>query len=279
VLPHNTVEQRRAALMGFVNMGFYINSLMDGTDSSASLQGVDIEMFDTPARLQENQEPHTDIATLPDTTLLYDRDNSRGSPQKPGSHHHFLTTLEFAGRHWALSFKSLPGYRTSEENTPQIVFGVGVVITLLLSGMIWSLASSRARGWNLAQEITAELRNSEQHTRAIISNALDGIRTINEQGMIASLNPAAERMFGYTEEGIIGKHINILIPDTCHNQKNNFLIMQTDLKKIGNHGLPGQRKDGATFPLEFGISETTLDNQRMFIGTTHDITERKTPGE
>jgi len=274
-LPHSTIEQRRAALMGFVTMGFYINSLMDGIDSSASFQGIDIEMFDTPTRLQENQEPRVDLATLPNTTLLYDRDNNGSSPQKIGSHHHFLATLEFAGRHWALSFKSLPGYRAREENTPLIVFGVGVVITLLLSGMIWSLASSRARGWNLAQEITAELRNSEQHTRAIISNALDGIITINEQGMIASLNPAAERMFGYTAEETIGKHINILIPDAYRNQKNNFLDMLTDLKKIGNHGLQGQRKDGATFPFELGISETTLNNQRMFIGTIHDITKRK----
>ena len=61
-----------------------------------------------------------------------------------------------------------------------------------------------ARGWNLAQEITVELRNSEQHTRAIINNALDGIIAINEQGMIASFNPAAERMLGYTAEEVIG---------------------------------------------------------------------------
>lgn len=114
---------------------------------------------------------------------------------------------------------------------------------------------------------------------AVIDNIVDGIITISDRGFIESFNPAASKIFGFSEKEVIGQNVNILMPQPNHTEHNSYLenYIRTGKKKVIDIGreVIGQRKDGSTFPMELGISELSVDNVRHFVGIARDITERR----
>lgn len=123
------------------------------------------------------------------------------------------------------------------------------------------------------------LRESEARMRAIFDNAVDGIVTIDEHGIIERFNPAAERMFGYTKAEVIDKNVSMLMPSPYHEAHDGYLAhyLQTGEKRIIGIGreVVGLRKDGTTFPMDLAVSEMRQGEHRMFTGTVRDISERK----
>ena len=123
------------------------------------------------------------------------------------------------------------------------------------------------------------LRVSEARLRAILNTAVDGIITINERGIIESVNPALEKLFGYKAEELIGKSIGILMPPQDKAMHDVYLrrYLQTgDAHIIGTgREVLGRKKDGTVFPLHLSVSEFEIDNQRMFTGILHDKTDQK----
>lgn len=134
------------------------------------------------------------------------------------------------------------------------------------------------------QQKTTDSLNNEVMTQtkrlaAVIDNIVDGIITISEQGIIESFNPAALEIFGYSEAEVIGKNVTMLMPEPYHSQQNGFpdnRINAADNELI-NKGdeFIGLRKDGSTFPMELGVSELIIDNDKHFVGITRDITQRQ----
>jgi PAS domain S-box-containing protein len=133
------------------------------------------------------------------------------------------------------------------------------------------------------QRSLALLREGAVRTKAIVDNVVDGIITINEQGMIESFNPAAERIFGYTAAEVIGRNVSLLMPEPHRGAHDGYLRHYLDggePRVIGKgREVEGRRKDGGTFTLELSVSEIRLDTQRIFTGVVRDITERKRAAE
>lgn len=125
----------------------------------------------------------------------------------------------------------------------------------------------------------ATVREQEARLRAIVDHAVDGIITIDEQGTMGSFNPAAERLFDYAASEILGQNVKVLMPEPYQSEHDSYLARykQTGEAKIIGVGREavGRRKDGSTFPLELAVTEVRLGDQRLFIGVTRDITERK----
>ncbi|NQV83865.1 MAG: PAS domain S-box protein [Rhodospirillales bacterium] len=123
------------------------------------------------------------------------------------------------------------------------------------------------------------LRQSEARTRAIVDNALDGIITIDERGLIQSVNPAAEGIFGYPEKDLIGRNISMLAAEPYRSAHDRYLanyMITSDPKIIGiGREVEGQRANGERFPMDLSVSEIVLDDERAFVGVVRDITERK----
>ncbi|MBN4078281.1 response regulator [Nitrospina gracilis] len=131
----------------------------------------------------------------------------------------------------------------------------------------------------LVEERTEELLKSEKKVRSIIDNALDSLISIDEEGIIQSFNPAAEKLFGYRNSEILGKNIIILMPEHFQNEHNAGLsnYIKTGKAKILDTliELEGLHKNGTIFPLELSVNELFQGEQRLFSGFIHDITERK----
>ena len=124
-----------------------------------------------------------------------------------------------------------------------------------------------------------ELLESEARIKAIIENAIDGIISIDARGHVMSFNPAAEAIFGYRSNEVIGQNVNILMPQPYRREHDGYLYnyLSTGKKKVIGIGreVEGMRKDGSTFPLELAVSEVELNDGLLFIGIIRDITERK----
>jgi PAS domain S-box-containing protein len=122
-------------------------------------------------------------------------------------------------------------------------------------------------------------RQAAERLRAVVATAVDGIITIGERGVIESANPAAERIFGYSEEELIGRDVSFLMPEPHRSRHGEYLAAYkaTGERKIIGIGreLVGRRKDGSEFPLDLSVSESNIEGRRFFTGIVRDITDRK----
>lgn len=130
------------------------------------------------------------------------------------------------------------------------------------------------------QTIKDELEKSQDELQAIIHNVMDGIITIDESGLIQGFNPAAERIFGYAPQEVIGQNVKVLMPEPDRSAHDGYLhryVHSNEKRVLGVRGreVTAVRKDGGTFPMELSASEMFLGGQRYFIGIVRDITERK----
>ncbi|MFO0927611.1 MAG: PAS domain S-box protein [Gemmataceae bacterium] len=144
-------------------------------------------------------------------------------------------------------------------------------------------AELQAINERLAQEVTDRrqteqaLRESEGRLRAIVNTATDSILTITADGTIDSVNPAAEGMFGYRREELIGQNVRILMPSPFQEAHDGYLseYQRTRVKRIIGAGREAQaiHKDGTTFPIDLAVSE--VETLGLFTGIIRDITFRK----
>jgi PAS domain S-box-containing protein len=124
-----------------------------------------------------------------------------------------------------------------------------------------------------------ELRESNQRIKSIVDTVVDGLITINAQGLVESFNPAAVRIFGYNADEVTGQNIRMLMPEPYHSQHDGYLARyaNTGERRIIGMGreVMGRRKDGTTFPMELSVGQMEVNGKRMFTGVVRDITERK----
>lgn len=113
---------------------------------------------------------------------------------------------------------------------------------------------------------------------SIIENAIDGIITINENGIVESINPSACNLFLYYPQEIIGKNIDLLMPSS-YKEKYDSCMRSFRSSGINNTGIDrdvlGRKKDGTIFPFRLGISEIKFEKKRIFAGFIHDLSYQK----
>ena len=124
---------------------------------------------------------------------------------------------------------------------------------------------------------TAELRQSQEQLAVILNTAVDAIITINRQGIIQSINAAAERMFGYTAAEMIGQNVKMLVPSPQQEEHDSYLARysQTGEKHIIGIGreVEARRQDGSTFPVDLAVSEVA--HLGLFTGILRDLSQRQ----
>jgi PAS domain S-box-containing protein len=125
----------------------------------------------------------------------------------------------------------------------------------------------------------AALEASEARFRAVVETAADGIVTIDAHGIVQSVNPEAERLFGYRNDELVGHNVKTLMPSPDREHHDEYLAryLRTGVAKIIGIGreVTGQRQDGSAVPLFLSIGEFELNGERFFTGILRDVTDRK----
>ena len=123
------------------------------------------------------------------------------------------------------------------------------------------------------------LRDSEARLRAILQTAVEGIITIDDHGLIESLNPAAEKILGYAVAEVIGQNVKVLMPEPYRHEHDGYLANyhhtgHAQIIGIGRE-VTGRRKDGTEFPMDLSVNEVKLADRRIFAGFVRDISQHK----
>lgn len=127
--------------------------------------------------------------------------------------------------------------------------------------------------------IEQDLASREAHLKSILETVPDAMVVINERGIVQSFSVAAERLFGYSSDEMIGKNVNMLMPSPYRENHDGYIgrYLRTGDRQIIGIGrvVVGERKDGSTFPMELSVGEMRSGNERYFTGFVRDLTERQ----
>ncbi len=150
-----------------------------------------------------------------------------------------------------------------------------VISVLVLAGIGLLLPMVRS-----ARASSEAVRENEQRIRGILDNMEDGVITITVDGTVESFNRAAERIFGYGANEVIGNNVRMLMKQPDAEQHDAILRRYLDtgvgrILGVGPRELTGRRRDGTELPIDLSIAEMEIGAHRVFIGVVRDITARK----
>lgn len=192
--PLDTIEQRRAALYGWVYSPFRIDDLLHGV-----LKGRD-----NPQQRYLRLQVYDGSSTQP-KSLLY---NSEAN-QKASSPSAVLFTLDrrtnFNGHEWTLHFEQLKGSMSGiDYSKAWMMLGGGLSLSILSFFLMLSYLNTRRNAVAIADELTAELRTASGYARSLLETSLDPLVTINPNGKITDVNEGSIKVTGVGREELIG---------------------------------------------------------------------------
>jgi len=182
-MPTETVEERRAAIKGFVYSPFRIKDLMQGILGKGDTE-IDFRIYDGKTTAAE--------MVMYDSAGRYESDVEAVRTLFSNTYAHTS-----GGHPWTLSFRTRPGFiPESDAIEPLMVAGVGICIDILLFLTILSLSSQRSRAMKMAHEMTGELRQAKEEAERA-ANAEIVLRTAAQESN-AKLKTANQGLMRFT---------------------------------------------------------------------------------
>jgi diguanylate cyclase (GGDEF)-like protein/PAS domain S-box-containing protein len=154
-----------------------------------------------------------------------------------------------------------------------VVYGLGLLGILLV---LTNARRTRSRLARLIHARTQELAASENRIRSVVDSVVESVILIDIKGRILSLNAAAQEMFGWSEDELIGRNVAKLMPPPFSDEHDGYLaqFLATGERRIigvGGRRLTGRRKDGSDFDMELSVSVAGEGDDRVFTGIVRDI--------
>ena len=260
-----TLEQRRENLFGFVLATIRADDFFSNVASVAELEEKNI-VFEV-----------SDLDGAGREILLF---SNKSSEQVKNDLNVFATKIPVANREWNLRVYGKNSLDINSRIFLFMVVGGGIIISFLFSALLFVFVDRRNKAVNIAEEMTRNLKESEEKFKAITESAKDAIVMMDSAGKIILWNQSAERLFGYTSLEVIGKDLHKVIPfEKEHQNKRDNLnkFFRTGLSPVlGNTlELPVKNKKGERIEVELTVSRAQLNGGWNAIGIMRDITERK----
>ncbi|PPC83500.1 MAG: diguanylate cyclase, partial [Methylotenera sp.] len=235
----NSLEARRNAIIGWVDVPFRIADLMNGFKGEID-DDVEIKIYQNADTSEES--------------FLYRTAHHETSEQSIVT----KRTLEIGGAQWTLLFSPTPAFeaRIVRDDKPMLIGLLGITLTILTAFLAWFLLSSRQRAENRYQKL--------------FNQAGDGVLVLDFQHRFISANLAAIKMLGYEQNALI----NMQLPDLL--TKNIVNAPEFMAQLTSDYSIKDEweyiRKDGTRFIGEVNCRK--LDNQYYF-AIVRDLTDRK----
>ena len=129
---------------------------------------------------------------------------------------------------------------------------------------------------------SAEQEFGSQMLEAALQTAVGAIVIIDDGGLIRTVNPATQKLFGYSENELVGQNVSVLMPEPFRSRHDGYIRhhLETGERKIIGIGrqVMGRRKAGAIFPMHLSVSTFTADGRRYFTGIVHDLSDQHGTG-
>ncbi len=162
------------------------------------------------------------------------------------------------------------------QGTARLILAVaGANIFLMIAATVLLL-----RRLSREEELAAVARESTDQLRAMVNSAMDAIVTIDSDRRVVVFNPAAQLMFGYTDNELLGKPIDLLIPERFRqaHEGNIAAFRRSGVNarmKDARIDIVGLRSDGREFPIESTIARVSIEGKEMFTAILRDIGDRR----
>ena len=145
-----------------------------------------------------------------------------------------------------------------------------LLLSVIALGIVYRIKKHQAQ---------VELQKSETRYRTITETAADAIITINENGIISFVNSAVEKIFGYSNDDLLGQNLSMLMPESYRQAhldgRNRYLKTRQRHIEWNSVPLMGLHKSGNEIPIEISFAEFLIDGKSFFTGMIRDISERK----
>ncbi len=152
-------------------------------------------------------------------------------------------------------------------------------IVALMDACLLVFTAAPILWWVVVRPLRRKVVTEEAKAESIVAAAAEGIVTVNDHGLVDSFNPAAERIFGYSAEEVVGHNVAMLIPAELATRHQQALLRYRSADESNVVGqtleVPGLRKDGSQVPLLLSVSQLDVDGDRLFTGVLRDLTEAK----
>jgi len=151
--------------------------------------------------------------------------------------------------------------------SPVQIFLGSSLVTALTVPLFW---------WLIVHPLYRQVRTVSVRASAVLGSLVDAVIHFDDEGTIESINPAAEKMFCYVPQEIIGQHIALIVPGITACEVGSFDVLggpAMDLRLPGPD-MVGRRKDGSSFPVHSSVSHLEFEGRRSFIAIVHDVTSR-----
>ena len=256
----DTLGERRRLLRGWVFAPYRMENLMAGILGRWQHE-LELRIYDGP-----QVDPRR---------LMF----NSAEALSPVSRFRYTVTATVTDRPWTLELVSdrPTEARIGDGGLPRLI--TGTVISLLVFGIAWTLATTRERAERLAEEMFGALRESQAKYGAMVENAFDAMVVADRAGRVVTWNPAAERMFGYSEAEMVGQPLTIVLPQRYQDSPRGALAVLRQLGRSPAMGrvtrMTGRRNGGMEFPLELSVSYWLVNQQGFYSAIIRDITERE----
>jgi diguanylate cyclase (GGDEF)-like protein/PAS domain S-box-containing protein len=280
-MPHDTLAQRRANLVGYVYSPFRLNDLMRGAlgkKQAGAEADIDIEIYDGTLRSVDS--------------LLYDDDGILHALNKPAPDRLTLTrSIDLYGHTWSLYFTSRPAFHADfDQNKPFFILLFGTLLSVMLSGLIWVFATQRRRALALASRMREEIgeRNraeaalKERHEELqladlVYQNSSESMTVTDSDGLIVSVNPAFTKVTGYTLQEVVGRNTGML--SSGRHDHDFYQALWKEIQATGHWQgeIWNRRKNGELY-LEWITINTIYHNDgsvHRYVSLFSDITQKK----
>ena len=263
-----TVDQRRHAIVGWVYAPFRMDDLMKGLGGAHSTD-LEVEIHDgDPAGA---------------ASLLYRSPNASDHPARLRASAQIIP----GGRTWTITMRSSAALEKSLDSTrPRLVAVTGIGLSVLISLVVWLLASERRRALQLAHGMTLELRQShdriaseQKRIQVILENAPDAFVAVDAGGRITDWNAQASRLFGRSAAQAIGRPADELLPDE---HRASFRAGFAAFARSGQCAMQGAPtelqvagRDGRRIPTEVTVALMPTEEGFGATAFVRDITQRK----
>ena len=260
----STPEERERALEGWIFAPVQVEKMMHGLGGKGG-HALGVVLYAG--------------ATKDEMALLFDSDGSqKGNTYQRNRERHAFSRdvpLRVGKQVFTLEISAEKSLLSDIQNSfPLFVLLTGGVISLLLAWSAWSMGRTRQMALVLAEKMSAAARDREAQLEAIFNNTAESIITVDQQGAIRSFNKAAQKLFGYSEEEILGCNASTLTvnPISFDEHRIRELIPESSQKLI-----EGQLIDhlGRQFVAEISIGECVAGGELFFVVLLRDISWRR----